>query len=342
MSFGQRRLISDLDASARHGQSGRMETERLGADVAGLERAAAILRMGGLVAFPTETVYGLGADATQGRAVAGIYEAKGRPSFNPLIAHVPSLAEAQREGVFNEAATRLASAFWPGPLTLVVPRAPGSAVSDLVTAGLASVALRCPAHPVARALITALGRPIAAPSANRSGHVSPTLSHHVLADLEGRIDAVIEGGPSEVGLESTILACLDGTVTLLRPGGVTRAMAENVLGHAIADEGGDTQSRPLAPGRLASHYAPIAPVRLDAIAPLEGEAWLGFGPDRFGDGIGRLNLSRSGDLREAAAHLFGHLRALDAGRPSAIAVAPIPFEGLGEAIRDRLARAAIR
>ncbi|MFN8831558.1 MAG: L-threonylcarbamoyladenylate synthase [Labrys sp. (in: a-proteobacteria)] len=317
-----------------------MRTQRLPDDESGWARAAAILADGGLVAFPTETVYGLGADATSGRAVAGIYAAKGRPSFNPLIAHVATLHAAEREGVFDRRARRLANAFWPGPLTLVLPRAPTATVSDLATAGLDSVALRMPAHATARALIAALGRPIAAPSANRSGHVSPTTADHVLADLDGRIDAVIIGASADVGVESTILACLGDRVTLLRPGGVTRAMAEAVIGEAIDDADGEAADRPLAPGRLASHYAPGAPVRLDAEAPRPGEAWLGFGAGGVPDGPLAVNLSPAGDLAEAAANLFACLRRLDAAHPAAIAVAPIPVDGLGEAIRDRLIRAA--
>ncbi|MDQ0470612.1 L-threonylcarbamoyladenylate synthase [Labrys wisconsinensis] len=320
-------------------------TLHLDAAPAAIARAAAILAEGGLVAFPTETVYGLGADATNGRAVAGIYAAKGRPSFNPLIAHVTGLEAARRHGLFSADAQRLARAFWPGPLTLVVPKAPGSIVSDIATAGLDSLALRVPSHPVARAILAAVDRPVAAPSANRSGHVSPTAAAHVAADLDGRIDAIVDGGPTDVGVESTILACLDGRVALLRPGGVTRAAIEAVLGHPLAEgpEGAAEAENdaPLAPGMLASHYAPRARVRLDARTVRPGEAWLGFGPAApEGTPAVARNLSPSGDLAEAAANLFGMLRALDLAGTATIAVAAIPAEGLGEAIRDRLARAA--
>ena len=314
-------------------------TARLAADPAGIAAAAALLRRGGLVGFPTETVYGLGADATSAAAVAGIYAAKGRPRFNPLIAHVADLEAAAEQGRFDADALALARAFWPGPLTLVVPAAPGCTVSDLARAGLDSVALRVPAHPVARALIAEAGLPVAAPSANRSGRISPTAAAHVLADLEGRIDAVLDGGPTAVGVESTIVACL-GVPTLLRPGGVTRAAVEAVLGRSLAASavGGPT----VAPGMLLSHYAPRAAVRLDAEELRRGEAGLDFGSRFAGQGGPVLDLSRHCDLAEAAANLFGFLRGLDErldGRGS-IAVAPIPEEGLGEAIRDRLARAA--
>lgn len=314
------------------------KTLRLAADPAGIADAAAHLRAGGLVALPTETVYGLAADATSGTAVAGIYAAKERPSFNPLIAHLPDLASARLQGVFDADALALAEAFWPGPLTLVVPAAPTCTVSELARAGLPSVALRVPAHAVAQAVLRATGRPVAAPSANRSGRISATSAAHVLADLDGRIDAVLDGGPTEVGVESTIIACLAEGPTLLRPGGIPREAIEAVLRHLLVGAG--TQGHaPIAPGLLASHYAPAAKVRLNADAPREGEAWLGFGPeDRSGPTA--LNLSASGDLHEAAAQLFGHLRRLDATGCSTIAVAPIPPDGLGEAINDRLRRAA--
>ncbi|MGL4291814.1 MAG: L-threonylcarbamoyladenylate synthase [Phreatobacter sp.] len=312
-------------------------TRRLSADAAGLTEAGAILRAGGLVAFPTETVYGLGADATDGRAVAGIYEAKGRPSFNPLIAHVAETADALALGRFDPHAERLAQAFWPGPLTLVVPVAAGCPISDLARAGLDTVGLRVPDHPAAHALLRAAGRPIAGPSANRSGHVSPTDADHVLADLDGRIDAVVDAGPTEVGVESTIVACLGGVPVLLRPGGVSRAAIEAVIGLPLAVHARETT---IAPGMLASHYAPKAGVRLDATSLEAGEALLAFG-DHVPDGATvMLNLSPSGDLAEAASSLFGHLRALDAAGAGRIAVMPIPLDGLGEAIRDRLVRAA--
>lgn len=317
-------------------------TERLRADPPGIARAAALVRDGGLVAFPTETVYGLGADATNASAVAGIFGAKGRPRFNPLIAHVADFDAAQIEGRFDETASLLAKKFWPGPLTLVVPVAPGSRVSDLARAGLDTVALRVPDHPVIRELLAQAGRPVAAPSANRSGHVSPTSADHVLADLAGRIDAVLDGGATAVGLESTIVACLKDGARLLRPGGISREEIEDALGCPLGVAQAES-ANPLAPGMLASHYAPRAGVRLDASAIEPGEAALLFGPARP-EGLARahaqLNLSETGDLREAAANLFAHLRALDASGAARIAVSPVPEQGLGEAINDRLRRAA--
>jgi L-threonylcarbamoyladenylate synthase len=313
-------------------------TKRLLADAAGIAEAAALLRAGGLVALPTETVYGLGADATSGSAVAGIYAAKERPRFNPLIAHLPDAASAFRQGLFDADALKLAQAFWPGPLTLVVPAAAHCTVSELARAGLPSVALRVPAHPVAQAVLAAAGRPIAAPSANRSGRISATSAGHALADLEGRIDAVLDAGPTAVGVESTIVACLDGSPRLLRPGGVPRAAIEQVLGRPLI-VAGEAGHGPIAPGMLASHYAPAARMRLDADGPREGEAWLGFGPEAR-EHPASLNLSPTGDLSEAAANLFGAMRRLDETGCGVIAVAPIPDEGLGEAINDRLRRAA--
>jgi L-threonylcarbamoyladenylate synthase len=318
------------------------ETQRLPADEPGLTQAAAILKRGGLVAFPTETVYGLGADATNAEAVAGIYAAKERPSFNPLIAHVDSVASAQRQGLFNDAARRLAEAFWPGPLTLVVPVAPSCTVSDLARAGLDSIGLRVPAHPLAHALLAQVGRPVAAPSANRSGRVSPTDADHVLGDLDGRIDAVLDGGAAQVGVESTIVACLDEIPRLLRPGGVPREAIEAVIGLTL-ESGPEGGRSPLAPGMLASHYAPRAQVRLNASRVEPGEAVLLFGdmdPEGIEEALVSLNLSKSGDPAEAAAHLFSYLRRLDASEASTIAVSPIPDTGLGEAINDRLTRAA--
>ncbi|WP_294538067.1 L-threonylcarbamoyladenylate synthase [uncultured Rhodoblastus sp.] len=314
-------------------------TRLLAADAEGLAAASEMLRENRLVAFPTETVYGLGADATNARAVAEIYRAKGRPSFNPLIAHVADIAMARREGIFDVRAEKLAEAFWPGPLTLVLPQATGASVCDLARAGLRSVGLRVPDHPVALALLAAAGRPIAAPSANLSGHVSPTAPAHVLADLGGRIDAVIDGGPCGIGVESTIVALLDGKAALLRPGGLSRAALEAVLGGAFAvafDEG----ERPLSPGLLASHYAPRGSLRLEAENLREGEAGLDFG-GRFAGAAGNvLDLSPREVLAEAAAHLFTFLRALDESGAMHIAVAPIPCVDLGEAINDRLRRAA--
>ena len=299
-----------------------------------IEAAAAYLAAGGLVAFPTETVYGLGADARNGEAIARLYAAKGRPRFNPLIVHVGSLEAARRLGRFDAAAEKLAAEFWPGPLTLVLPKRPDGGVADLALAGLDSVAVRVPAHPVARALLTVFKGPVVAPSANRSGHVSPTSAAHVLADLRGRIDMVIDAGPCAVGVESTIVACLDEP-TLLRPGGLPREQIERVLGQplAIASIADDA---PLAPGMLSSHYAPKARLRLDADAAGPDEALLAFGPAPGAT----FNLSPRGDLIEAAANLFSHLRALDAAGAKRIAVMKVPREGLGDAINDRLKRAA--
>ncbi|WP_043540226.1 L-threonylcarbamoyladenylate synthase [Salinarimonas rosea] len=319
-----------------------MPTRRLPADdPSAIADAAALLRTGALVAFPTETVYGLGADATDPAAVVRIYEAKQRPRFNPLIAHLPDAAAADAEGVLDARARRLADAFWPGPLTLVVPRAPGGSVCDVARAGLDTVALRVPAHPLAHALLVAAGRPIVAPSANRSGRVSPTAVDHVLDDLDGRIAAVLDGGETRVGVESTIVACVDETPRLLRPGGVPRSALEDVLGSPLA--GSLPEGGVRAPGMLASHYAPRARVRLDAAEIRAGEAALLFGPAQpqgLGHAVATFNLSVGGDLAEAAARLFGGLRRLDASGAATIAVAPIPAHGLGEAIRDRLARAA--
>lgn len=316
-------------------------TRHLAADAAGIAEAAALLRDGGLVALPTETVYGLAADATSGTAVAGIYAAKERPSFNPLISHLPDLMAARRQGLFDANALALAKAFWPGPLTLVVPASAACEICELARAGLDSVALRVPAHPVAHAILQVAGRPIAAPSANRSGRISATSAAHVLADLDGRIDAVLDAGPTEVGVESTIVACLDGAPRLLRPGGVPRAAIEGVIGRPLV-LAGEAGAAPISPGLLASHYAPAARIRLEADAPRPGEAWLGFGPDPdgFAPDSAALNLSPSGDLAEAASNLFGHLRRLDALGPTTIAVAAVPMRELGEAINDRLRRAA--
>ena len=310
---------------------------------ANIARAAVLLRAGGLVAFPTETVYGLGADATDARAVAAIFEAKGRPRFNPLIVHVPSRAAAERLLHLPEAGGRLAAAFWPGPLTLVAPMRADAGIADLATAGLPTLAVRVPAHPLALALLGAVGRPLAAPTANPSGRISPTTTDHVLDGLGGRIAAVLDGGPCEVGLESTIIGLAGGDPALLRPGGLPAEAAEAALGQRLAAPPGGIS----APGQLASHYAPQARLRLDAATRLPGELWLGFGRCEGGarDGSGgdtTMNLSSTGDLHEAAANLFAHLRMLDAraGPGAAIAVAPIPRHGLGRAINDRLARAA--
>lgn len=322
----------------------RMETRTLFAGDEACAAAARCLADGGLVAFPTETVYGLGADATNAEAIARLYLAKGRPSFNPLIAHVADLAAARRIARFDAGAEKLAARFWPGPLTLVLPRAIGCPVAELATAGLETVAIRVPDHPVARDILVRLGRPVVAPSANISGHVSPTTARHVEADLAGRIDLIIDGGPANVGLESTIVGCFQPPL-LLRPGGLARGEIEAALGNRLRDvpqHGGAAQ--PLAPGMLASHYAPRSPVRLNATTVEPGEALLAFGSSAVA-GVDKaaaiLNLSKRGDLVEAAANLFGHLRELDAKGAMQIAVAPIPNEGLGEAINDRLRRAAV-
>lgn len=320
----------------RMAKSKAIATRVLRPDDSGIAEAAALLLAGRLVAFPTETVYGLGADARSADAVASLYAAKRRPSFNPLIAHVPDIDAARAEGLFDATALRLAAAFWPGPLTLVVPAQERSRISDLARAGLDSVALRVPDHPVAGALIRAAGRPVVAPSANRSGRISPTSTDHVLEELAGRVDAILDGGPTRVGLESTVVACLD-MPRLLRPGGVTREALEEVLGGPLAaDIGGGITS----PGMLASHYAPVAGVRLEASSALPDEAVLDFGGALRGQGAGPYrDLSPGRDLAEAAARLFGQLRDLD-GTAARIAVAPIPRRGLGHAINDRLSRAA--
>ena len=300
--------------------------------------AARVLSGGGLVAFPTETVYGLGADATNGEAIARLYAAKGRPRFNPLIAHVANTHAALALAQFSDHAKQLATAFWPGPLTLVLPKVAGCAVAELATAGLDSIAVRVPDHPVARDLLIAFGRPIVAPSANQSGHVSPTTGQHVLADLDGRVDLILDGGATSVGIESTIVSCIE-MPTLLRPGGLPREAIERVLGHALMLAEPVPDEAPLAPGMLASHYAPQTPLRLNAVDARPGEALLAFGPN-VPSAANALNLSPAADLVEAAANLFSHLRALDASGARGIAVMPIPNEGLGEAINDRLTRAA--
>jgi len=312
-------------------------TRTVKANQEAIEAAARCLAAGGLVAFPTETVYGLGADACNGEAVARLYAGKGRPSFNPLIAHVADTAEARRIGVLTAAAEKLAAAFWPGPLTLVLAKRPDCTVADLALAGLDSVAVRVPAHPVARALLRAFGGPVVAPSANRSGHVSPTSAAHVLADLRGRIDLIVDAGPCAVGVESTIVSCLEQPA-LLRPGGIPREAIEGVLDGTLA-VAPFADDAPLAPGMLTSHYAPKAALRLDADAAQSGEALLAFGPAPAFSGT-TLNLSPRGDLIEAAANLFSHLRTLDASGAKRIAVMKIPHDGLGEAVNDRLKRAA--
>lgn len=310
-------------------------TLRLNADAAGIARAAALLREGALVAFPTETVYGLGGAAVLDAAVAGIYAAKGRPGHNPLIVHAADLAAAEALAVFDEDARALARAFWPGPLTLVLPLRPEAGLSPRITAGHSTVAIRVPAHPLAQALLRAAGLPVAAPSANPSGKISPTTADHVLEGLSGRIAAVLDGGPCTVGVESTILAP-GNPPRLLRPGGVPAEDLARVLGET--PQRPDDAARPEAPGQLASHYAPEAAVRLNASEPRPGEVWVGFGPCPGA----ALNLSETGDLGQAAARLFDTLRRADrlAGPGGRIAIAPVPMAGLGLAINDRLSRAA--
>ncbi|KEJ88769.1 L-threonylcarbamoyladenylate synthase [Sulfitobacter donghicola] len=306
-------------------------TQHLTATPADIDRAAALLRDGELVSFPTETVYGLGADARKGESVAAIYEAKGRPSFNPLIVHLAEVSIAKTYVDWSDTADQLAHSFWPGPLTLVLPLRQGHSLSPLVTAGLPTVALRVPAHPTAQKLLATFGGPVAAPSANPSGRISPTTAQHVLSGLDGRIAAVVDDGPCNVGLESTIIGLQGDKAVLLRAGGLPSEEIEAVLGYSLALP--ETNSI-TAPGQLTSHYAPNGAVRLNATCAKKGELMLGFGPIK-----GVLNLSENGDLIEAAANLFGHLHQLDKmGGP--IAVAPIPMHGLGRAINDRLNRAA--
>jgi L-threonylcarbamoyladenylate synthase len=312
-------------------------TRVLRADPAAIEAAACCLAAGGLVAFPTETVYGLGAAARNGAAIARLYTAKGRPRFNPLIAHVADVTAARRCGRFDSAAEQLAAAFWPGPLTLVLSKQADCGVAHLALAGLDSVAVRVPAHPVALALLAAFKEPVVAPSANRSGHVSPTSAVHVLADLRGRIELVLDGGNCPIGVESTVVACV-GAPRLLRPGGLPRDEIERVIGRAL-DIAPTADEKPLAPGMLSSHYAPKARLRLNASEAEPGEALLAFGAAPASDAL-TLNLSPRGDLIEAATNLFSHLRALDASGAKTVAVMRVPRKGLGEAINDRLARAA--
>lgn len=316
-------------------------TRRLAPDASGIAEASDILAGGGLVAFPTETVYGLGADATAALAVARVFEAKGRPRFNPLISHFASARAAFAEVEASTLAARLADRFWPGPLTLVLPRRPSCRIAMLASAGLETLAVRVPAHPVAAALLDHIGRPLAAPSANPSGRISPTTADHVWAGLAGRIDAVLDGGPCTVGLESTVLDLSGEQPVLLRPGGLPAEALAEVAGTIAGPEAGAGAIR--APGQLLSHYAPSCPVRLNAASVREGEALLAFGPPPSGATC-VVQLSAAGDLREAAAHLFAGLRELDEAVArlglSGIAVMPVPEEGLGVAINDRLRRAA--
>ncbi|MCA0357828.1 MAG: threonylcarbamoyl-AMP synthase [Proteobacteria bacterium] len=319
-----------FDGRDRGAGEGELQADRQ----AEVGAAAAALRAGGLVILPTETVYGLGANAADPVAVAAIFEAKGRPRFNPLIAHVADLETAARIAAFDDRALALAREFWPGPLTIVAPIRDAEAVCDLARAGLDTVAIRVPGHPLSRAVLAAFGGAVVAPSANRSGRPSPTTYEDAMAETGDKAAAALDGGPCAVGLESTVVSVLDGEVRLLRPGAVTRVQLQQIVGRLAEAE--DDAKR--SPGRLALHYAPDAPVRINAKAPEAGEAYLAFGP--WPESARVFNLSPTGDLAEAAANLFAFLRAADRIRPSAIAVAPIPEEGLGEAINDRLRRAA--
>jgi L-threonylcarbamoyladenylate synthase len=323
-----------------------LKTQILPANEAAVAAAARCLAEGGLVAFPTETVYGLGTDAANAHAIARLYEAKGRPLFNPLIAHVGDIGAGMRIARFDTTAKKLAEAFWPGPLTLVLPKTNDCPVADLATAGLDTIAIRVPAHPVARAILRAFAGPVVAPSANLSGHVSATSAAHVQSDLMARIDLIVDGGAVPVGVESTIVGCFDAPM-LLRPGGLPRGEIERVLGRTLlrpAEDADEGTGQPLAPGMLASHYAPHTRVRLNAGDIEAGEALLAFGPASVPGmeaASAVMNLSPRGDLAEAAANLFGYLRALDTKGARAIAVMPVPHHGLGEAINDRLRRAAM-
>ncbi|MEX1148196.1 MAG: L-threonylcarbamoyladenylate synthase [Sphingomonadales bacterium] len=305
-------------------------------DAAAVGDAARLLRAGKLVALPTETVYGLGADARNDRAVAAIFEAKGRPRFNPLIIHVASLEAAMADATIEGPALTLARAFWPGPLTLVLPRRTDSELSLLVCAGLDTVAVRVPAAPVARALLEAFGGPVAAPSANRSGRISPTRADHVVTELGGDVAIILDGGPCIAGVESTIVQVQGDSIHLLRPGPVTPDDITRICGLPVIEPELADPTAPVAPGQLSSHYAPRASLRLDVIDPEEDEILLGFGPAPQA----ALNLSPVGDLAEAAANLFTMLRSLDDAGHGRIAVSPIPAAGLGLAINDRLRRAA--
>lgn len=316
-----------------------MKTELLLPDKDGIARVVELWRKGGLVAFPTETVYGLGGDASNGNAVARIYEAKCRPSFNPLIIHVADLAQARKYAEFDALARQLAEAFWPGPLSLVLPIKPGVELSPLVTAGLDTIAVRVPENPLAQKLLREFGGAIAAPSANPSGRLSPSTAAHVMDGLAGRIDAVINGGACAVGLESTIVHPGSAPPALLRPGGLPVEALEAMLGQKMARP--DDPDQPISPGQLASHYAPGLPVQRDVTAPDPHAIWLGFGPNC---GASARNLSHNADLREAAANLFGMLHELDGmakkSGAKVIQIAPIPNTGIGAAINDRLSRAA--
>jgi L-threonylcarbamoyladenylate synthase len=334
----ERRYMPGMDGPSAHA------TRLISPSREAIDQAARILWDGGLVAFPTETVYGLGGDAGSPDAVAAIFAAKRRPSFNPLIVHVRGREAAQPLADFNATADRLAEAFWPGPLTLVLPRRSGARLAPAISAGLQSVAIRAPGHPVAQRLLSAAELPIAAPSANRSGQVSPTTPHHVLAELDGRVPLILAGGRTNVGLESTVIDLRGDRPRLLRPGAVTRAALEAIVGPLMVSAEASAhvpegEVPHAAPGQLRSHYAPRARLRLEAEAPRDDEAFLAFGPSLV-SGERVRNLSETGDLDEAAANLFAALRELDGLGLGTIAVAPVPEVGLGEAINDRLRRAA--
>lgn len=319
-----------------------MQSARIvAASAASIADAARLLRDGRLVAFPTETVYGLGADASSDDAVEAIYRAKGRPAENPLIVHVGTLAEAEAIGTFDNEARALAKAFWPGALTLVVRKKNTARISSLATANLDTVALRIPDHPVALALLKAAARPLAAPSANPSGRVSPTTAAHVASGLGPSVALILDGGPCRVGIESTVVALDEDEARLLRPGGVSKADIERALGHALAVPK-TAAARPQSPGQMASHYAPRARLRLHATGAAGDEGALNFGAARLEGARTAINLSARGDLGEAAANLYAALRALDDSGVATIAVVPIPDEGIGAAINDRLRRAAVR
>jgi len=316
-------MLKQRGYSGQH-MGGPADTRVIPLSESAISEASRLILTGEAVAVPTETVYGLAADATNAEAVARIYAAKGRPSFNPLIVHVADLAAAERIGSFDDQARALANAHWPGPLTLVVPLRKNSGIASIVTAGLATIAIRVPAHPAMQALLKACGRPLAAPSANASGLISPTRASHVLASLNGRIPLVIDGGATQRGIESTIIAATGGPLRLLRRGPIEIEAVKQAKAAAIE-----------APGQLASHYAPNKPLRLDASEARDGEYLIGFGPVG-----GDVTLSKAGDPIEAAAHLFDLLHQADAARQPRIAIAPIPGNGIAAAIRDRLKRAA--
>lgn len=335
--------MPNTDPSKLFDEAGRANLRR--ADMTAIDEAATLLRSGALVAFPTETVYGLGADATNGEAVARIFDTKGRPHFNPLIVHVPDIAAAQKIAQMSTMALKLASSFWPGPLTLVMPRSEEfvsetDPISDLVSSGLPTLAIRIPDHPITQALLKATGRPLAAPSANRSGHVSATRAEHVASDLGNRVGMILDGGPTAYGLESTILAVTKDDIVLLRPGAVPIETLEAIAGRTISKAKLKSGEVPTSSGQLASHYATRAQLRLNASSTNAGEALLSFGPQPPDCSGPTINLSPSGNMIEAASGLFAALRSLDATGVVTIAVMTIPDTGLGAAINDRLQRAA--